>query len=179
MRVGSPYLASAGLIFGWRFVILEVMGIERSLEAAQGYVELDMTDDALAELDTLPSEDQRRQEVLQTRLFVLMRARRWAGALEVSEWLYEIFPEQMTGYIHGAFCLHELDRTREAKGLLLRGPASLLREATYYYNMGCYDAVLGNIEDAQHALEISFRMDDKFRQIAKLDPDLSAVPNLV
>ncbi len=155
------------------------MGIERSLVAAQGYVELEMTDDALAELDTLPAEVQQKQEVLQTRLFVLMRGRRWAGALEVSERLYEIFPDQTTGYIHGAFCLHELDRTREAKELLLRGPASLLREATYYYNMGCYDAVLGNIEDAQHALEISFRMDDKFREIAKLDPDLSAVPNLV
>ncbi|MGC1479271.1 MAG: hypothetical protein WA771_02105 [Chthoniobacterales bacterium] len=155
------------------------MGIERNLLAAQGYVELEMTEEALAELDGVPAESRETQEVLQTRLFVLMRARRWGGALEVSQRLYEIFPDQTTGYIHGAFCLHELDRTGEAKALLLRGPASLLREATYYYNMGCYDAVLGNIEDAQHSLEISFRMDDKFRQIAKLDPDLKAVPNLV
>jgi Flp pilus assembly protein TadD len=153
------------------------MAMERTLLAAQGYVELAMTDEALAELDALTVEEGALQEVLQVRLFVLMRARRWAGALEVCERLCELFAAEATGYIHGAFCLHELDRTREAKDLLLRGPASMLREATYYYNMGCYDAVLGNIEDAQHALEISFRMDDKFRCIAKLDPDLKVIPD--
>lgn len=154
------------------------MAIERTLLAAQGYVELSMTDDALAELDGLSVEQNNLQGVLQVRLFVLMRGRRWADALDVCERLVGLFSAETTGYIHGAFCLHELDRTREAKDLLLRGPASLLREATYYYNMGCYDAVLGNIEDAQHALEISFRMDDKFRQIAKIDPDLRVLPNL-
>ncbi len=153
--------------------------MERTLLAAQGYVELSMTDDALAELDGLSAEENDLQEVLQVRLFVLMRGRRWADAFDVCERLVELFSSETTGFIHGAFCLHELDRTREAKDLLLRGPASLLREATYYYNMGCYEAVLGNIEDAQHALEISFRMDDKFRQIAKIDPDLKVMPNLI
>ncbi len=151
------------------------MSIERTLLAAQGYIELEMPGEALRELDELPPADQECLEVLQVRLFIHMRARRWGDALEVCDHLRERDPHQSTGFIHGAFCLHELGRTREAKELLLKGPATLLREATYYYNMGCYDAVLGNLEDAQHALEISFRMDDKFREIAKYDPDLKAV----
>jgi len=151
------------------------MSIERTLLAAQGYIELEMPGEALRELDELTAEEQRSQEVRQVRLFIHMRARRWSDAMLVCDELRAADPQQTTSYIHGAFCLHELGRTREAKDLLLKGPASLLREATYYYNIGCYDAVLGNLEDAQHALEISFRMDDKFREIAKYDPDLKEV----
>ncbi len=154
------------------------MSVERSLIAAQGYIELEMPDEAMRELDELPSADQDREEVRQVRLFIFMRGRRWGEALAVCDALRLASPDQTTGYIHGAFCLHELGRTQEAKELLLQGPASLLREATYYYNMGCYDAVLGNIEDAHHALEISFQMDDKFREIAKYDPDLKVVADL-
>lgn len=151
------------------------MQIERTLLAAQGYIELDMPEVALRELDELPPDDQARQEVLQVRLFIFMRARNWRDSMRICDRLREADPEQTTGYIHGAFCLHELGQTRKAKDLLLSGPAALLREATYYYNMGCYDAVLGNLRDAQHALEISFKMDDKFREIAKYDPDLKEV----
>ncbi|HEY8903903.1 MAG TPA: hypothetical protein VIM48_09350 [Chthoniobacterales bacterium] len=151
------------------------MQIERTLVAAQGYIELEMSSEALRTLDELPAEAQGREDVLQLRLFILMRGRRWQDAMDVCARLRESDPQQTTGYIHGAFCLHELGHTREAKELLLSGPAALLREATYYYNLGCYDAVLGNLEEAQHALEISFKMDDKFREIAKYDPDLKSV----
>jgi tetratricopeptide (TPR) repeat protein len=155
------------------------MQVERTLLAAQGYIELDMSDEALRELDSLPPQGQAKREVLQVRLFILMRSRRWRDAMDVCIRLREADPEQTTGYIHGAFCLHELGQTREAKDLLLSGPAGLLGEATYYYNMGCYDAVLGNLEEAQHAIEISFKMDDKFREIAKYDPDLKEVVALM
>ena len=51
----------------------------------------------------------------------------------------------------------------------------MLEEATYHYNLGCYDAALGNIEDAQAHLRASFKLDRKFREFAKTDPDLKAV----
>ncbi|MFZ4776158.1 MAG: tetratricopeptide repeat protein [Terrimicrobiaceae bacterium] len=155
------------------------MSIERTLLATQGYIELEMPVEALAELDSLAVEDQDREEVLQLRLFVLMRGRLWAKASAVCGRLREIFPEGATGYIHGAFCLHELGHTAEAKVILLSGPASLSKEATYFYNLGCYDAVLGNLEEATAALRTSFEMDKKFREIAKYDPDLKAVSDLL
>lgn len=155
------------------------MSLERSLLAAQGYIELEMLDEALREIDELDVSDREREEVLHLRLFVLMRLRRWDDALDVCAVLRRVNPDLTTGYIHGAFCLHELGRTDEAKKMLLSGPAALLREATYYYNLGCYDAVLGNVEDAQYALQISFKMDDKFREIAKHDPDLKAVTDFL
>jgi hypothetical protein len=72
-----------------------------------------------------------------------------------------------------------MGRTQEAKQLLLDGPASLLSEPTYHYNLGCYDAILGNLDTAAQHLETSFQMDSKFREIAKYDPDLKAVHGLL
>jgi hypothetical protein len=155
------------------------MSLERTLLAAQGYLELEMPVEALAELGSLSAEEKDREEVLQLRLFVLMRGRLWTPAREVCERLRQLFPEESTGYIHGAFCLHELGRTAEAKEILLSGPPGLMREATYFYNLGCYDAVLGNLDEATASLRTSFEMDNKFREIAKYDPDLKSVSDLL
>lgn len=151
------------------------MGPERALLAAQGYLDLDMPNDALAELDRLSPGDLDREDVLQMRLFVLMRMRSWPAALEVCEKMRRLFPESSSGFIHGAFCLHELGRTAEAKKLLIGGPPILAKDPTFFYNLGCYDAVLGNLEEAVAAIRTSFEMDDKFRDIAKYDPDLKSV----
>lgn len=134
-----------------------------------------MADEALAELDRVPSEDRTHEDVEQLRVYILMRARRWPDALAACEALRAGHPELSLGYIHGAFCLHELGRTGEAMELLQQGPASLLREPVYFYNLGCYHAVLGNPEEAQSYLQMSFNMDEKFREIARYDPDLESV----
>ena len=59
------------------------------------------------------------------------------------------------------------------------GPITLLKEPIYYYNLGCYDALLGNICDAQENLQISFKMDSSFRDLAKKDPDLKALHGVI
>lgn len=153
-------------------VILRPMSLDRTLLAAQGYIELDMPVDALAELDALGPDQCEMEPVLQMRLFVLMKTRSWDEALAVCRRLRELYPEGAAGYIHGAFCLHEGGRTAEARDLLLSGPACLEDEATYFYNLACYSAVLGDLTAARDYARTSFAMDDKFREIARLDPDL-------
>jgi tetratricopeptide (TPR) repeat protein len=155
------------------------MSLERSLLAAQGYLELDMASSALRELDSVADEDQGHEDVLQMKLLVHMKTRQWEQALHICERLRDDYPESTSGFIHSAFCLHEMGRTQEAKDMLVQGPASLLREATYYYNLGCYDAILGNRDEAVRHLEASFQMDKKFREIAKYDPDLKSVQELL
>src|SRR5262249_40419714 len=58
-------------------------------------------------------------------------------------------------------------------------PVALLRDPIYYYNMGCYDALLGNPKSAQVHLLTSFKMDPSLRAIAKKDPDLESVQELI
>ena len=82
-------------------------------------------------------------------------------------------------FLHGGYCLHQLGKTKAARQLLLKGPVALLKEPIYYYNMGCYEALLGNIDDAKVNLKISFEMDASFRDLAKRDPDLQSIQALL
>ena len=138
-----------------------------------------MTRQSLAELNALDKTEQARPEVLQLRLHHLMRDKKWTRALIVSRKLCQVAPKCCAGFLHAGFCLHELGKTAEAKELLLRGPAALLEEPIYYYNMGCYDALLGNAKSARIHLLTSFKMDPSFREIAKRDPDLKSIQELI
>jgi predicted Zn-dependent protease len=153
--------------FAWRF------------RAACGYAELGMTRQSIAELNALQEAEQQRPEVLQLRLHHLMREKKWTRALVISRKLCQIAPQCCAGFLHAGFCLHELGKTAQAKELLLKGPAALLNEPIYYYNMGCYDALLGNAKSAQVHLLTSFKMDPSFREIAKRDPDLKSIQKLI
>jgi len=155
------------------------MSFEWHFRAACGYAELGMTRESTAELNAIEKCQQSRPEVLQLRLHHLMRAQRWVQALRISQKLCRAAPDCSAGYLHAGFCLHELGKTAEAKQFLLKGPAALLKEPIYYYNMGCYEALLGNVKDARINLETSFRMDSSFRELAKKDPDLKAVQSLI
>src|SRR4051812_17439762 len=134
-----------------------------------------MTRESMGELNAIDTQLQNRPEVLQLRLHHLMRDKRWNTALKISRRLCMAAPDCSAGFLHAGFCLHELGKTAQAKELLLRGPAALLQEPIYYYNMGCYDALLGNLQDARVNLETSFQMDSTFRELAKKDPDLASV----
>jgi predicted Zn-dependent protease len=112
---------------------------------------------------------------VELRVLILMHGKQWGRALTASRILCDIRPEATVGYIHTAFCLHELGRPDEAKSVLLSGPAALLDEPIYHYNLACYECVLGNLESAQAHLETSFALDKKFREFAKMDPDLKAL----
>ncbi len=134
-----------------------------------------MVRESMAELDEIECRFQRRPEVLQLRLHHLMREKKWSTALRISRELCRVAPDCGAGYLHAGFCLHELGKTKQAKELLLKGPVALLKEPIYYYNMGCYDALLGNVDQARENLETSFKMDSTFRELAKMDPDLQSL----
>jgi Flp pilus assembly protein TadD len=148
------------------------LDFQRNFRAACGYAELGMTPESIAELNTIDDEYQHRPEVLQLRLHHLMRKKQWTRALTISRRLCRAAPQASAGYLHAGFCLHQIGRTKEAKEVLLRGPTTLLKEPIYYYNMGCYEVLLGNLKDARVHLQISFKMDSSFRDLAKRDPDL-------
>ena len=128
--------------------------------------------EALFELDQIDATLAGRPEVIEMRLLILMHAKRWKEALSASRKLCVIAPETAAGYIHAAFCLHELGRTRDARDILLQGPPALQREATFHYNLACYECALGEIEEAYTHLQASFAIDRKFRDFAKNDSDL-------
>ncbi len=145
---------------------------DRRIVAAQGYVELDLHDEAQRELLHLPADQQNRVDVIEIRVLCHMHEQQWAEALKLSPKLCCLQPDEPGGFIHAAFCLHELGRTEEALDLLSRGPSSLRTKPVYYYNLGCYLARLGQNEKALQVLKQSFEMDGDLRRDARRDPDL-------
>jgi predicted Zn-dependent protease len=153
------------------------MNFEDKIRAAEGFAELGMYDDALAELDEVDPDLQDTVQTLRMRVEIVLRQRSWKSALRFSLRACQLYPSESWAFIHAAFCLHELGRTQEAKQTLLDGPDRLLDEPVYYYNLGCYDAVLGNLHQAKAYLRTSFRLDKSFRELAKSDPDLERIRN--
>ncbi len=131
-----------------------------------------MVEEALAELLPLESSFQSDPDIVELRLHILMQAERWGDALSAAEDLLRLHQDALPGYIHGAFALHELGRTAEARDLLLKAPEILRKDPTFYYNIGCYEAVLGNRDAALESLKKSFSMNKSFRDFAQNDPDL-------
>ncbi|MES2508018.1 MAG: hypothetical protein V4599_15050 [Verrucomicrobiota bacterium] len=146
--------------------------LERRILAAQGYVELGLHEEAQAELAHLPPSAAERADVIELSVLCHMGDRRWAEALALTQKLCVLEPEEPGGFIHAAYCLHELGRTTEALDLLGRGPAALRTKPVYYYNLGCYLACLGEDEKALNLLKQSFEMDGSLRSHARKDPDL-------
>src|SRR5688572_23804320 len=101
-----------------------------------------MFDDAMQELKSLPKEAQKEPPAVEMRLAIHMQGKRWKDALKAAKELCEMRPDSSSGFIHAAFSLHELGRTQEARDTLLKGPASLHKEATYHYNLACYECIL-------------------------------------
>jgi Flp pilus assembly protein TadD len=155
------------------------MRLDWQLRTACGYAELGMDRESLAELDAIPEAQQDRPEVLLLRLHHLMRRSSWMRALALSRKLCRVAPDCGAGFLHAGFCLNQLGKTAEARRVLLKGPPALRQEPIYYYNMGCYEALLGNSQDARKHLKISFQMDASFHAIAKTDPDLKSVQALL
>jgi tetratricopeptide (TPR) repeat protein len=151
------------------------MSFEQQIRAAEGYLELGMYTDALAELDQILPADQDRLESLRMRIQVLLQIRDWKTGLKLSLRAADLFHQESYGFIHAAFCLHEMGQTQQAKETLLSGPPSMLEEPIYYYNLGCYETVLGNLDQAKAYLRASFRLNKGFREIARQDPDLAPI----
>lgn len=148
---------------------------ERRIIAAQGYVELGLYPEARGEIAALPAGFEDREGVIEISLLCFMGEHRWGEALVLATKLCQQEPSEPGGYIHAAFCLHELGRTAEAVDVLSRGPATLRAKPVYYYNMGCYHARLGHVDKSLAYLERSFEMDGSLRQHARKDRDLDCL----
>jgi len=149
--------------------------LHRRIAAAQGYLELGLHEEAREELAALPVEAHGRVDVIEIALLCLMGEHRWEEAFALASKLCLEEPSEPGGFIHAAFCLHEMGRTAEALDFLGRGPAALRTKPVYFYNMGCYHAKLAQVDKALRYLRQAFEMDGTLRRYARKDPDLAVL----
>lgn len=145
------------------------------LQTAIGYLELKMFEETWKAIEELPERRRNSPEALKLRISCRLDEKRFEEALVLCRSMCEKYPEKHTGFIQGAFCLHELNRTSEAQDWLQSGPQSLQCEATYFYNLGCYDLALGRVESACAWLIQAFEMEPSYYEDALKDPDFKPI----
>jgi predicted Zn-dependent protease len=146
---------------------------QKALTCVQGYLELGMPSEALRELKALPEALRDSPIAVEMHIVVLIRMARWKAATTQARKLCKIQPALPAGFIHLAYCLHEVGQTAAARKTLLNGPKTLQKEATYFYNLACYEAVLGDLDSARRHLARSIGINKRFLEFARKDNDLA------
>ena len=148
---------------------------DQRLSAAEGYLELGMPGEALLEIGRVEPEYDHDPDLLKLKVTAHLKLNQWNEGLEASRDLCRVESEEAMGYIHSAYCLHELGKTDEAREILLCGPETLRQEPLYYYNLACYCTGLGEKAVARRHLRTAFTMDESLRKTAAEDEDLRSL----
>lgn len=154
------------------------MGILQILNAASGWLDLGLPDEALAELEALPLEDRSNRRALELKLSAQMENESWNPASETARLLCLKAADEPEFFLRAAFCLHETGDTLAACNWLLRGPKSLFEMAIFHYNLACYLWTLGEANRARSHLRQAIAMDQTFLDAALSDRDLIGIDPL-
>ncbi|MGD9420184.1 MAG: TPR end-of-group domain-containing protein [Verrucomicrobiota bacterium JB025] len=149
--------------------------MKRVLQAATGWFELGVPEEALAELEVLGPEAMSRRDVLEIRLAAQMAVQAWNDASETARMLCLKAADEPMYFLRAAYCLHETGDTREACNWLLRGPKSLFDMAVSHYNLACYLWTLGEQGRARRHLKQAIAMDETLAEDARSDRDLVGI----
>ncbi len=154
---------------------MPTMNLHATLQAATGWLELGLADEALLELNELPAEAQKKRQVLEIKLAAQMQDECWNRASDTARLLCLVAKDEPVFFLRAAFCLHETGDTLAACNWLLKGPKSLFEMAIFHYNLACYLWTLGEAKRARSHLKQAISMDHTFIQAAKEDHDLIGI----
>jgi hypothetical protein len=154
------------------------MRAQRILEAATGWMELGLADEALIELESLPQEARNQRPALELKLAAQMVSQSWNSAADTARLLCLKASHEPLYFLRAAFCLHETGDTLAACNWLLRGPKTLFEMPISHYNLACYLWTLGDAGRARQHLRHAITMDESFREEARHDRDLAGIGQL-
>ncbi len=141
--------------------------------AAQGWLELNNHLEADKELDEITPQLRAHPDVLELRWEIYARAEKWEACVNLAESLVELRPNSATGWIQRSFALHELKRTQEAFDNLLPAADNFPGVWTIPYNLACYCAQLGGLEECESWFKKAMAIDEHTVKRAAIDdPDL-------
>ncbi len=146
--------------------------LERSIMAADGYLYLGMPAEAFQAVADIPEERQRDSAVLRTRIRVLLHLRQWVAAERFALEGLRQYPEENEFMVQRAFALHQQAKGEEAVEVILNAPEWLRRTGILHYNLGCYEAQLGDLVTARQCIRAACQINAAFKKNAKTDPDL-------
>jgi tetratricopeptide (TPR) repeat protein len=146
------------------------------LRAAEGWLGLGSWRDAQQELEAIPAAKRRQPETLEVQWEITAAAKDWNAALEIAAITIQLAPDDVAGWIHRSYSLHELKRTPEARDNLLRVVDKFPDNPTLRYNLACYECQLGRLDQAWTWLRKALRLGNVGGLLKMALEDIDLVP---
>jgi tetratricopeptide (TPR) repeat protein len=143
------------------------------LRAAQGWLELGNDREANEELERITPTLRAHPDVLEIRWHIYAHAKKWDACAEIAGAIIKLDSNRPDAWINRSFALHELKRTQEALDYLLPVADRFPRVWNVPYNLACYSAQLGRLDECQAWFKKAMAIDEHtVKQAAIDDPDL-------
>lgn len=148
---------------------------QRRLTTAEGYADIGMFLEALAELDEIAPKSRHRPEVLAAHLSIYAELKKWELMQTVAKKL--VSEEPIDWIVFLAYAIRRTESVAAAKTMLVDAVERYPTAAILHYNLACYECQLGQIERAQVRLCDALKLDKNFRELALDDEDLEPLWN--
>ena len=149
------------------------------LEAAKGWLMLGDAAAAKGELDRLSPGSRLAPETLEVEWEIHSARGAWAEAYAAAAQLVQSAPERDGGWIHRAFAARRMPGggLETARTALLPAAGMFPKQFLIPYNLSCYAAQLGRVEEAWEWLERAMVAGNReaVRRLALHDEDLQAL----
>lgn len=148
---------------------------KKALSYANGYRELGMFDDALAELENLDPLYQNEAALPQMRLAILMEACRWKDALPIANLLAANNSSDPGNLVNLAYVTRRATSLQGARIILENAAKRFPKEAIIQYNLGCYACCNEDLDTAKKHLLVAFSLDQNYLKMSDTDEDLASL----
>ena len=145
--------------------------VKRRMDAAQGYLMLDLPDRALCELDEIIDTDKATCEYHLLRGEALRAKSDHRAALEAFHKALEARPEDLGALMGLAWCFKRIDRVDQSIETMQRAYESHQEIPVVLYNLACYYSLAGEKELALSWLGRALRMDRGFTKLVPKETD--------
>ena len=152
-----------------------ILSPKTHLKRAGGYFDLEMFEEADRELRAIPEEEPWLKKKKVFRIAIFQGLKDWANMRVLARELRFLYPNEEDLWISDAFATRRSESIEEARKILLDGLAVHYESAIIRYNLACYACVLGHPGECLDFLKEAARRDEKYKQMALEDEDLSAV----
>lgn len=146
--------------------------LERMLQPSIGYFELGMHQEANDALEELPPAVKTSREVMTLRARIYQKVGSWEFLREVGGYLARTWPDEAQHWIWLAYGTRRCRSLAEARAVLLEALPLHPDGPIIRFNLACYAAQLGNLDEARYRLASAIALDSDIRLMALDDPDL-------
>jgi tetratricopeptide (TPR) repeat protein len=143
------------------------------LSAAEGWLGLGDWREANEELEKIAPALRAHPDVLEVRWHIYSHEKKWDMCVDIAGAIIKLEPNRVEAWIQRSFALHELKHSQEAFDQLLPVGDKFPKVWLIPYNLACYCAQLGRLEECREWFKKAMTIDEQtVRESAVDDPDL-------